>query len=315
MANLEHEKEAQIITKIRDEHKYCRILMSTLKDQLNKYSIGKTADYDVMLEILNYMVEYPDKFNHPAKLKLLDLIMEKEPENSDLALLQSEKNQIETRAFEVVRALKAIIKEESILREEQLKIFSKDFVELIESHISVESQQLLPKAKELLSDQEFIALEESLSHEDDHDFFTLIETRYKSLNAILLKRWDNFEGAANDIAVAEFLSISALFESIGPLTVGMTEISKLVKDYSYKMFMANYNCYKGLVTQIPDDKSDLYHKPVNCMKDCYDDYKDGLAEVSGIWDKTRQEIKEPYTSRQEFVDELRDDYLQRNKKA
>ncbi len=315
MSQKNSEYEAQIFIKIHDEHKYCRILMSALKDQLSEYSIGKTADYNVMLEILNYMIEYPEKFNHPAKIELLTAIVDKDIHNDDLAQLLAEKRQLESRALEVIKALKALIKEESILREEQLKIFSKDFVELIESHISIESQQLIPKAKELLTKKELAVFNERLDHDDDHDFIALIESRYQSLNAILSKRWDDFEGAANDIAMAEFLSIGALFESIGPLTVGMTEISKLVKDYSYKMFLTNYSCYKSLLTQVPEDKNDLYQKPVSCVKECYEDYKTGMSEVSDIWKKTRQEIKEPYTSRQEFVDELRDDFRKRSKKA
>ncbi|NRB42375.1 MAG: hypothetical protein HRU20_28550, partial [Pseudomonadales bacterium] len=175
----------------------------------------------------------------------------------------------------------------------------------MESHISIERQQLIALALELLSEREFMELSQELEAGDDQDFATILETQYKNLNATVQKRWEDFEEAANEFALAEFLSLGALFESIGPITVGAGEISKLVKEYSYKMIMANYECYKTLFSQQPDAASDLYQKPMDCMKDCYSDYKTGITEIGAVMEKTRQQIVEPYESRQQFVDELK----------
>ena len=298
--------EPMVIVKVRDEHKYSRILMSALKDQLAEYSIGKTADYNVMLEIMNYMGEFPDKFNHPVKLKLIEKVIEKESAcNDDLELLLAEKSQVQGRSVEVLNALKSLTKEESILKEEQLKIFSKDYVDMIEQHIAIESQQLIPLALELLSEREFKDLALALRGDEDHDFATVLEDKYKNLHANLHKRWEEFEEAANEFALAEFLSLGALFETIGPITVGAGEVSKLVKEYSYKMIMTNYECYKTLLSQQPGSAAELYQKPVDCMKACYEEYKTGITEISTVMKKTKKQIVEPYESRQEFMDDTK----------
>ena len=105
--------EPLVIRKIRDELKYSRILMSALKDQLAEYSIGKTADYTVMLEIMTYMSEYPEKFNHPGKLKLIEMVIQKDSAcNDDLELILAEKQQLVVRSSEVINALRSLIKEE-----------------------------------------------------------------------------------------------------------------------------------------------------------------------------------------------------------
>ncbi|NRB42973.1 MAG: hypothetical protein HRU20_31650 [Pseudomonadales bacterium] len=297
-------KQPLIISKIKDEHKYSRILMSALKDQLAEYSIGKTADYNVMFEIMTYMGDYPDKFNHPAKLQLIEMVIKKDSAcNDDLELILAEKKQLKVRSSEVLNALRSLLKDESILIEEQLKIFSKDYVDLVEMHMAVETQQLIPLALELLSEREFTSLSQSLEGDEEHDFAAIMESRYKSLHAILHKRWEEFEDAANEFALAEFLSMGAMLESIGPITVGAGEISKLVKEYSYRLIMSHYECYKDLFSEQPEAMADYYQKPMDCMKGCYAEYKVGMVEISDVMRKTGQQIVQPYSERQAFKEE------------
>lgn len=300
--SIEKPVEPFIIAVIRDEHKYSRILMSVLNEQLNEYSIGKKADYTVMLELVNYMEEYPQKFNHPVKQKLISQLIKKEPDNIDFITLLAEKNHAQSLAKEVITALKALIKEETIIKEEKLKIFSKDYIELIESHIAMEEDQLIPKALSIFTQGEFERLEAQYGERDEQDFSAVLEMRYQALNADLQKHWDKLEGAASNLAMAEFLSLSALFDAIGPIAIGTGEISTLVKDYSYKMLVANYDCYKELLSQRQTNK-DRYLKPVACMKDCYVEYQSGVTEISNVMKKTRLEIMAPYQFRKTMCED------------
>jgi len=186
-----------------------------------------------------------------------------------------------------------LLKEETILKEEQLKIFCKNFVELLESHIETESQLLFSKARTTFSEEALLDFHSSSITDEDPALTTLIEERYLTLSKELNKRWDEFEEAANEFALAEFIGMSKLFESIEPVSIGVSEISKIVKEFSYKLYMENYECYKDLLTKKHEGK-DYIEKPSACFMSCYKEYVKSLQEIKQVIMQRREQISEPY---------------------
>jgi hemerythrin-like domain-containing protein len=288
-----------IILLIKNEHKYTLMLLSVLREQLAEFDIGKTPDYQLMYDTMRYMVDFPEKFNAPSKNQLIQLIIDKDPENNEvLESLLAEKRQISPRSKEVIRALKSLLKEETILKEEQLKIFCKNYVELLESHIETESQLLFSKARSEINIKELENFQIKL-HEEDQALATIVEERYKKLSKELNDRWVEIEDAANEFALAEFVGMGALFETIEPLSIGLGEISKIIKETSYKLYLENYNCYKTLFTQ-HNERNEYLDKPVNCFMNCYKEYVSGLGKITNVIKKTKVQITEPYSTRKDF---------------
>ncbi len=297
----QQDNDPRILRTVKDEHKYTLMLLSVLREQLADFDIGKKPDYQLMYDSMHYMASFPDRFNHPLKHELIRAVTNKDPANSgELESLLAEKKQIKSRAKEVISALKGLLKDESILKEEQLKIFCKNYVEMIESHIEIETQALLPKARKLLSQEELAGFEASLQEGVDHDLTSMAEERYKKLSHQLNKQWDNWEEAANEFAFAEFVSLGAIFETIEPLSLGLSDISKIIKDVSYKLYLENYSCYRDILTRHQNKASDYYQKPVDCFHSCYKEYVSGLDRVSSVLKKTREQIVEPYEARKEL---------------
>lgn len=300
-SNEANTNDPQIIVSIKDEHKYTLMLLSVLREQLAEFHVGKTPDYQLMYDIMHYMANFPEKFNHPIKEKLIQLVIDKDPENNtELESLLAEKRQIVDRTKEVIAALKGLLKEETILKEEQLKIFSKNYVELIEAHIETESQLLFSRARNLLSPAEFDKFAAKLHEHDDHDLATLVEERYKELSDVLQQRKKEWETAANEFALAEFVSMGAFFESLEPLSIGATEISKIVKEHVQNMYVQNYECYKSLLTTPQEKKSDYIEKPWDCIMTCYKEYVNGINKIGSVLKQTTEQIYEPYESRKEY---------------
>lgn len=296
--------EAKIISIIKDEHKYTLMLLSVIREQLADFDIGKTPDYKLMYDSMHYMANFPEKFNHPVKHQLIKAVINKDLTNSsELETILAEKKQIKSRGREVINALKGLLKEETIIKEEQLKIFCKNYVEMIEYHIEIESQLLFPKARKLLTTEELNKFEAKLNEIEDHDLATLVEERYKELSEVLNSRWEDWEEAANDFALAEFVGMGALFESIEPLSIGLAEISDIIKDISYKLYLENYNCYKDIFTSQQQKSSNYYEKPINCILTCYKEYVAGLSKVATVLKKTKDQLTEPYESRKDYYND------------
>lgn len=298
--NQEH-AEAPVILMIKNEHKYTLMLLSVLREQLAEFDIGKTPDYQLMLDVVHYMSSFPERFNHPTKKSLIQAIIDKDPDNNtDLENLLAEKRQIVDLGNEVIQALKSLLKESTILKEEQLKIFSKNYVELIESHIELESRLLFTRARNTLSDDELHDFTDKLYFEEDHPLSNLVEERYKELSKILSHRLDDWEEAANELALAEFVSMGALFESIEPLSIGIGEISQIIRDYTYRTMMDNYQCYKDLLTHKQDSPKDYIKQPVDQMLAGYRAYVESLGKIGQVLRKTKDQVIEPYAARKPF---------------
>ena len=293
--------EPEIILFIKNEHKYTLMLLSVLREQLAEFDIGKTPDYNLMYDIMHYMANFPHKFNHPVKAKLIQAIVNKDPENnSELETLLAEKQQLVERNLEVINTLKALLKNDTILREEQLKIFCKNYVELLEAHIELESQTLFSRARKLLTDEELRDFEVQLHKDEDHPVANIMEGHYKELAKVMAQRLENWEDAANDFAMAEFVGMGAFLESIEPFTIGASKVGQVVKDYAVHTYQANYDCYKELLTEQQENKSDYIEKPLRCMKACYQEYIDSLKEIGDILKQTKVRVYEPYEARKEF---------------
>lgn len=297
--------EGNIIIAIKGEHKYTLMMLSVLKEQLAEYDIGKTPDYNLMYDIMSYMADFPQKFNQPLKNKLITAVINKSPENSqDLENLLAEKRQIVDFNKQVIMALKSIIKGHSILKEEELKIFAKNYLELVEAHISIEQKILFIRVESLLSAEEIAEFDKKDKHDIQHifeqDIARLFEESYKDVSDEMHKRWEEIEDAASDFALAEFVSLGAIFESIEPLTLSASEISSIVKEFSYNIFIANRKCYKDLFMGNQEQASDYIEKPINTALDCYEEYVSGMSKIGVVLKKAKEQIYEPYESRKEF---------------
>jgi len=294
-----------IINAIQDEHKYTLMMVSVLKDQLADYDIGKTPDYNMLFDMMNYMADFPKKFNHSAKAKFINAVINQDPENNnDLENLLAEKKQITDFNKQVIAALKSLIKEHSILKEEELKMFAKNYVELIESHIDTEQKVLFVRAEAAFSADElnhfYNAGKIDIKHLLEQDLPTLFEEGYKDISEEMAKRWEEIEDAANDFALAEFVSLGALFESIEPLSLSATEIGKIIKEFSYNMYLANRECYGDLLFKSQDNKSDYLEKPISTALNCYEEYINGMSKIGEVLKNAKGQVYEPYESRKAF---------------
>lgn len=297
--------DANIVSAIKGEHKYTLMMISVLKEQLSEYDIGKTPDYNLMYDVMTYMADFPKKFNQPLKVKLISAVINKSPENSqELENLLAEKRQIADFNKQVVMALKSIIKSHSILKEEELKIFAKNYVELIEAHISIEQKVLFIRIDTLLSKEEIAEFDKSdkpdLQQLFEQDVAQLFEEKYKDISDELNKRWEGIEGAANDFALAEFVSLGAIFESIEPLTLSASEISAIIKECSYNMLIANRKCYKDLILNKQEASSSYLEKPISTALDCYEEYVSSMSKIGIVLKTAKAQIYEPYESRKDF---------------
>lgn len=301
----ENKPEPAIIATIREEQKYTLMILSVLHEQLAEFDVGKTPDYSLMLEVMSHASYLPARFSHGIKAEFIQRIIDSSEEGHiPLENLLAEQVQITELAKEVISSLKGLLKEETILKEEQLKIFSKNYIELLESHIEIENSYIL-ETNLSVSDAELQSLSKKLQQNDDPTLATLVEERYKELSENFNRSIDDLEEAASDFAFSEMMNMGAFFDAIEPFSVGVYEISAIIKDYSYRMYLDNYRCYKELLTSRQESPGAYLKRPVDCMMDSYKESIDSLNKIKDVVEKTRKEVKEPYEIRRKILRKYR----------
>lgn len=287
--------EPAIVASIREEQKYTLILLSVLREQLAEFDIGKTPDYALMLEVMGHASQFPKRFNHKLKSQFIQKIIDSNPEGHiPLENLLAEQVQVKELAKEVISSLKGLLKEQTILREEQLRIFSRNYVELLESHIEIENGYLLETDLPLSANEVDKFSSKILASDDDPSLKALIEDRFSEISEQLNRSLDDLEEAATDFAFSEILNISALIDTIEPLSLGMIEVSKILKDFAYQRYIDNYQCYKELLTEKQESKSDYLKQPIECFIDGYKKYVETIDQVKGVLAHTKEQAAEPY---------------------
>ncbi len=287
---------------IYDEHKYIGVLMKVLAEQLENISSKGTADFDLMFDIMHYMREFPDRFHHPREEVLFLLLKEK-----DSSLTPTIKNLLNhhehfgDRGDLILDALNDIIHKFTISKKDALQDLFEDYISVLETHIELEETEILCRAIDLLDESDWQQLKHRTTVVEDPIFGHQVHQRYRRIYDHLAQR---IEKAADDFTLMEFVGLGAFFESIEPLSLGISEISDIINSHSKQVYRTNANCYKSLRVSPPNQRTDYIAKPVNCFLDCYDVYVDGLFNIGKVLRKTREKVAEPYSTGFNLLKEL-----------
>jgi len=284
------------------EHRHLAMLIAVLKEQLAAFNVGKTPHYALMLDVIEYMKGFPTRFEHPRRMLLCQKLLEHVGSDTSLEMLMAEKEQLIMEINEVHATLLILQRDNSLLKQEQLKVYGKALIENLERHIYQESNFILPRAQSMLTQDDWIAIETS-SAENTADplFGQRVEERYRVLSEYLAQ---SMKRAADDLTMVEFIGMGAIFDSIEPLSKGLDEIGGIVKSYAKTLWHKNSGCYRALIRDKQQRSLDYLSKPLDCLLDSYDCYVDGLIKVGEVLRKTREEIAEPYTSRIALVSDI-----------
>lgn len=286
--------DSPVLAAMYREHRHLAMLISVLREQLKAFKIGKTPDYALMLDVIEYVKGFPARFEHPRRQLMCLRLLEKLGTDTELEMLMAEKEQLGSALSEVHDTLLTLQRDNSLLKQEQLKIFASTLIDNIERHIRQEAQSVFPRAVDLLSAQDWADIESAeASQATDPLFGQRVEERYRKLSEYLAMR---MEHAADELAMAEFVGMGAVFDSIEPLSKGIDEIGVIIKHHAGELYSRNIACYRSLLKEKQARPLDYLSKPIDCLLDSYDLYVDGLLKVGRVLRKTRLEISEPYAS-------------------
>jgi len=67
------------ILRLRQEHANFRKLLDLLEEQLDLFHRGESPSYQLMTDILHYMINYPDHFHHSREDAIFACLAKRDP--------------------------------------------------------------------------------------------------------------------------------------------------------------------------------------------------------------------------------------------
>jgi hemerythrin-like domain-containing protein len=216
-------KLGDILEQLYSEHHYFSALLDQLETETGKLKPGKVPDYPLLLDIVDYLVHYPDQFHHPREDLLFgELLKVDKSFQPDLERLLREHRTLRSYNDKLFAELSRIAEGRRVDRPELQRNLQR-YIEGYRKHMDFESRAVFPRAKGTLSTAALAQLSEKTSGIDDPLFGAQLQTRYRRVGRSLQTRIDGFSA---DLVSRE---ISTIESAIGGVS-GMITRAQAVRE-------------------------------------------------------------------------------------
>jgi acetyl esterase/lipase/hemerythrin-like domain-containing protein len=199
-----------IVDTLYSEHRYINTLLDTLESQADRLAPGKIADYPLMLDIVDYLTHYPDRYHHPREDMLFDMLRRRDKSfKKQLDRLNREHETLRTYNDALFEQLSGIASGRRVDAPE-LRASLQRYVSGYRKHMEFESREIFPRAEGKLSVADLKNLDNKTRYIDDPIFGSAVEKQYHRVARKLQARLSSF---SFDLAALELSALESTFET------------------------------------------------------------------------------------------------------
>ena len=171
---------AKEIFNLRKEHLNFKKLLDLLDAQLDLLHRGEYPDYQLMADILYYMIQYSDLIHHPREETIFSLLLEHDSSTEqDIAEITRQHHTIGESGARFYEKLENIINRESeIMKLQEIKILGRLYGSIHRAHMDKEEQGLFVLAEQLLNDDDWKKIKTETLSKPNPIFGEAIEDRF-----------------------------------------------------------------------------------------------------------------------------------------
>ena len=168
------------------EHANFSRLLSLFEDQLAVFHEGERPDYELMLDIVDYLRYYPDRFHHAREDVAFRHLLEHEPAlHGKVNRLLQEHRVIANAGDDLLRLLNEVA-DEAIVPRSEVEAAAATYLVYYRHHIATEENEVLPRAIELLTPEDWADVAAAIPEGRDPLFGDDSDERYRELRRLIL---------------------------------------------------------------------------------------------------------------------------------
>jgi hemerythrin-like domain-containing protein len=187
-----------IIESLVQDHRNMETLLQILEQELAVFDRAERPDYDVLIGIIDYFREFPNRLHHPKEDLVASRLAARAPERTKpLIDIEAEHGQAAIRLERFAKLVDSVLNDCELPRA-GLDAAAAEFVAHERRHIEVEEQQLFPAARAALTAEDWTALDAKLGAARDPLFNRQVEARFEALHK-RLAAWELEDQGQRDL--------------------------------------------------------------------------------------------------------------------
>jgi hemerythrin-like domain-containing protein len=165
------------------EHANFARLLDLLEEQLAAFFGGDEPDYALMLEIVSYLQECPDRVHHPHEDAVFERLVARDPDlHIPINRLLQEHRVIAVAGEELSARLNDIVAGAVVLRS-SVEAAAATYIAYYRHHLATEEGEILPRAARLLEPADWRDVARAVARPADPLFGNPPEERFADLRA------------------------------------------------------------------------------------------------------------------------------------
>ncbi len=181
---------AAAVDAIRSEHRTMAILLDLLEQQVDAFEQTARPDYDLMKEIIDYFLTFPDLYHHPKEDLIFRKMKARDPEEiAKFGDLEEQHDKVSKRLHAFTHAVVNVMLEAEMPRDAFVEL-AREFISGERKHMQAEESIFLPAALKSLTEQDWDEIDgkvreftDPLAHGVDGSRFVLLREQLDKLGA------------------------------------------------------------------------------------------------------------------------------------
>lgn len=175
-----------VIEELREDHRNIARLLQVLERQIDIFGEAETPDYDIIVGVADYFLQYPDRCHHPKEDLIVAKLKEAHPEaTGGIGGLIDEHRELHERAVRFRRAVGDLLSGADVPRSAIVDV-AHDFIATQHRHMREEEDTLFPTADRVLTGAEWADIEDRLGQRADRASGPWVEEMFRTVSARLL---------------------------------------------------------------------------------------------------------------------------------
>lgn len=176
-----------LLEKLQKDHRNLERILDLLTLQLDHFLAGRESDFDLKIELLEYLEAYAEQGHHPLENVMFSVakpLVDKQADLLDRLIQQHQELAQLTRTF---RYSLENIYQGGVMPRDELEVRGREFIALQRQHIALEEQEAFPLLVNVLREQDWAAIIEQSPNYDDPVFDKPDKLRFQILFEYLSK--------------------------------------------------------------------------------------------------------------------------------
>ncbi len=173
------------LERLRNEHRNLRNLLSLLEQQLDTLESGGPFDYQLLADIVDYLVTYPDCYHHPLEDLLFARLIERTPQlRATIDALEEEHPQMAADGVRLRVLISRCADGDDIARRALARLGQR-YVDSFRAHMDVEDNGVFDALEDGLTPADWLELTTRFHWTQDPLMADQAEQRFEALRAQL----------------------------------------------------------------------------------------------------------------------------------